>query len=49
MSEFFAKLRALFRNVRAEADVVEFYYPRHRIAAADPLAVLMVTYRWTSS
>lgn len=49
MSNIFSKLRGLFRNVHEQADVVEFYYPRHRTQAADPLAVLMVTHRWTSS
>lgn len=49
MSNILFKLRGLFRGVNQQADVVEFYYPRHRAQASDPLAVLMVTHRWTSS
>lgn len=49
MMNIISKLRALFRGVREQAGVIEFYYPRHRTQAADPLAVLMITHRWTAS
>ncbi len=48
MLNFIAKLRGLFRDIDKQADVMAFYHPRHR-TSADPLAVLMVTHRWTSS
>jgi hypothetical protein len=49
MWQFIAFLRGLFAAARPQSRIADFHDRKRGAPAVDPLAVLMLTHRWTTS